>query len=153
MQLTRIPIQDFFWVETLPSKNSHGKWLPNNKTGQYGYEFRELLISRGFNPDGAKTAKEKHKLTEDIFKYLHSSPGNQDMEFNIRMGTLVLRYNANRQNGNISKTARAYNGSPEHRDKYAANVSEYFKALANLYANNTTYKKYASLYENSTLNA
>ncbi len=153
MQLTRAPIQDFLGAATLPGKGCpDGKWL-SNKTEQFGYEFRELLISRGFNPDGAKTAKEKHKLTEDIFKYLHSSPGNQDMEFNIRMGTLVLRYNANRQNGNISKTARAYNGSPEHRDKYAANVSEYFKALANLYANNTTYKKYASLYENSTLNA
>ena len=120
MQLTSAPIKDFLGY------NEKGSYDKNLKTHIYGYEMRDLLISRGFDVDNAKTNKEKSELADKIFNYLKN---NKDAEFNIKMGTLVLRRYQNisyKEGGHVDKTAYKYNNHPKHRQYYAKNVQGFY---------------------------
>lgn len=103
MQLTSAPIQDYLGYAA--DKKYH-----KIKEDSYGPEMEELLISRHFDPKSAQTQEEKEILYKNIFDYLTL---NEDPEFNIRLGTLVLRRYLNKSKGNVKLAAINYNGSSD----------------------------------------
>ena len=128
MQLTSAPIRDFLGF------GGNGQ-VYDIKVDKYGPEFVELMFSRGFDVTKAKTKLEKETLYRQIFNYLKD---NKDPEFNIRLGTLVLRFYTNKYDGDVYSAARNYNGSP-HKDRYANNVSNYNEILNDTVPSDTTY--------------
>ena len=120
MQLTSAPIKDILGGYT---KNKKLCFEDNIKTEKYGQEVVDLLKSRGFNVDCPPEARAA--LADDIMKYLKN---NKDADFNIRLGTLVLRYYLNKSEGNIQVTAQKYNGNSKDGIKFA-----YGKAVKNFY--------------------
>lgn len=128
MQLTSAPIKDFLGYA------ADGRYH-SLKTGQYGPEMEELLISRGFETSMAATSFAKSSVYKDVYNYLKE---NKDPEFNIRLGTLILRLYTDKANGNVKTAARNYNGSP-HKEKYSVNVARYNNLLQDTVPRDTTY--------------
>lgn len=133
MQLTSAPIKDYLGYAW------DGKYH-EIKEGLYGPEVKELLISRGFNPDDAQTQAQRQALYKDIYNYFKE---NKDAEFNIRFGTLVLRYYLNKSNGDIAEAAKNYNGS-SLKLTYSKNVMKYNEILSDTVPQDTTYRYIAS---------
>ena len=126
MQLTSSPILDFLnCTNTKPMTFSAGL-----KEDFYGPEFRELLTSAGFNPDNVKTPQQKIDFYKKIMNKLTL---NNDPEFNIRLGTLVLRYKLNNSNGDIYKAARNYNGNVSIGENGKPVRENYGKLVADWY--------------------
>ena len=111
MQITSIPVQDMLGAY----KNIHGKIIYGDtlKTEQFGVEFVKLFKSRGFNVNCSKSDKEK--LKSDIMDYLVK---NEDVDFNIRLGTLILRYKLKQAKGDVQLAAQNYNGNNKNNIKY-----------------------------------
>lgn len=128
MQLTSAPVKDFLGYAS--DRRYH-----STKVSQYGPELEELLISRGFNIQEAKTNAQKQELFSKIMDYLKT---NKDAEFNIRFGTQILSYYMNKADGNVRIAAKNYNGSP-HRETYSKNVSNYHQFQENSVPNDSTY--------------
>lgn len=128
MQLTSAPIKDFLGYAP------DGKYY-DLKVSKYGPEMEELLISRGFDTSSAGTTLAKSKVYDDVFNYLKK---NEDPDFNIRLGTLVLRYYTDKAKGDVKSAARYYNGSPL-KETYAKNVSKFNDLLAQTVPQDTTY--------------
>ena len=164
MQLTTAPIRDFLGYvskeiddgDNDPKTKAHEYYYAKIlKDSEYGWEMKELLLSRGFDPDlansltgteivetsvtkNSKTVKtrvvkkrnEKEKLVNAILNYLIK---NQDTDFNIRLGTLVLRYYQKNKGyetpGNVRQTAFNYNGNSALQRGYSINVDKYYKQL------------------------
>ena len=120
MQLTSAPIKDMLGGYT---KNKKLYYEDEIKTEQYGPEIKKLLKSRGF--DTNCPPEKRQELVDRIMAYLKT---NKDSDFNIRLGTLVLRYYLNKYDGNIQLAAQNYNGNSRHGIKYA-----YGKAVNNFY--------------------
>ena len=120
MQITTIPIKDMLGGYT---KNNKLYYTDKNKTNIYGPEAEELLKSRGFDVNCPKD--KKAELVNNIEKYLME---NNDIDFNIRLGTLILRKYLNKYNGNIELTAQNYNGNSKNKIKY-----KYGKAVKSYY--------------------
>lgn len=131
MQLTSAPIQDFLG-------KSMGKYKEGNTLNlkKYGLEVLQLLDSRGFKVQDAKTPEEKEKLEKEIMAYLKE---NKDEIFNIRLGTLILRYQLKAAKGNIQTAAKNYNGS-KFKEGYGKRVNEYANKLAKTAEQQTKYK-------------
>ena len=122
MQLTSAPIEDYLnkYSENIGGKQIT-KFAKKNKDNYYGWEMQELLESRGFNVK----QDEKKALVKEIMKFLKN---NDDADFNIRLGTLVLRYYQNQKggkNGNSRLAAYHYNGNPALQQAYARNVERF----------------------------
>ena len=70
---------------------------------------------------------------EELFKgELNLSGKNEDADFNIHIGTLVLRdYQNDKYSipGNVKDTAYNYNGHPAYQSKYSNNVDRYYKTI------------------------
>ena len=130
MQLTGAPIRDYLGCYKADSKNKIYKYSDDLKDGKYGFEMKSLLQSRGFDPEKADTDAKKERLAKDILNYLIK---NQDVDFNIRLGTLVLRYYQKNKGyetpGNVRQTAFNYNGNPALQRGYSINVDKYYKQL------------------------
>ena len=120
MQLTSAPINDILGGY---SKNKKLYFEENLKIDKYGPEVEELLKSRGFDVDCPP--EQRKNLVEDIMNYLKN---NKDIDFNIRLGTLILRYYLNKSNGDIQLAAQNYNGNGKRGIKYA-----YGRAVKNYY--------------------
>ena len=123
MQITRIPICDMLGGYT---KNGKVHYQYGLKTKQYGPELEELLICRGFNVNCPP--EEKETLEKNIIQYLKE---NKDGDFNIRLGTLILRYYLNKSNGNIKLAAQKYNGNAKNGIKYAygKDINKYYNQM------------------------
>lgn len=128
MQLTSAPINDYLGY-------AGNKKYYDIKDAQYGPEVEELLVSRSFNPREAKTQNEKKELYKQIMKYLKD---NTDAEFNIRLGTLVLRYYLNQADGDINIAAKNYNGS-SIKFSYAKGVTKNYEQFSDTVPQKTTY--------------
>ena len=127
MQITSKPIKDFLGYYSEEDKNSNIQTgYRMIKTWYYGQEMAELLESRGFNVTTAKTRDEKDKLAEQIENYLIA---NEDHDFNIRFGTLVLRRYMDTTNGDLKKAAYKYNNNATHRENYQKHVGEIYNVL------------------------
>lgn len=129
MQLTSAPIKDYLGF------SGDGKYH-SLKTVNYGPEMEELLASRNFDVNAATSQEEKQALYRRIYNYLKE---NKDPDFNIRMGTLVLRNYMNRSDGDIKRAARNYNGNPALRDKYSRYVVEYHENMEDTVPKDSTY--------------
>ena len=127
MQLTSIVIQDYLGLY-------EGKYY-DLKDNKYGPELKELLLSRGFNPD--VSASERGKLAANIFNYLAE---NNDKEFNIRLGTLVLRNQLNKNDGDAKMAAYHYNGNASLQKNYAAAVDKFYKDMVSVYPSDSLYR-------------
>ena len=129
MQLTSAPVNDYLGFA------GGGKYY-KIKDALYGPEVEELLTSRGFNVSEAVTPSQKRVLYKNIMAYLKE---NKDAEFNIHLGTLVLRYYMNKADGDVTIAAKYYNGGPR-KDDYSRNVTKnYNTELKNTVPNDTTY--------------
>ena len=128
MQLTSAPVNDYLGFA------GGGKYY-KIKDALYGPEVEELLTSRGFNVSEAVTPSQKRVLYKNIMAYLKE---NKDAEFNIHLGTLVLRYYMNKADGDVTKAAKYYNGSPR-KEYYSQKVTEYNTELKYTVPNDTTY--------------
>ena len=133
MQLTSAPVQDYLGYAGDKKYHQIKEWV-------YGPEVKELLSSRGFDPDQAQTQQQRNELYNDIREYLTK---NEDMEFNIRLGTLVFRNYLNRANGDVKEAAKNYNGS-SLKEYYSKNVMKYNKILSDTVPQDTTYRYIAS---------
>ena len=128
MQITSAPIRDFLGYYKKDGKGQYS----SNKINIYGQEMADLLKSRGFNVDCEN--KDKEALCSDIRKYLKE---NKDPEFNIKLGTLILRRCMVRAKGDPRKAARLYNGNTSLSkdegkricDIYANRVNKYYHNL------------------------
>ena len=128
MQLTSAPVNDYLGFA------GGGKYY-KIKDALYGPEVEELLTSRGFNVSEAVTPSQKRVLYKNIMAYLKE---NKDAEFNIHLGTLVLRYYMNKADGDVTKAAKNYNGSPL-KEYYSKYVTEYYTKFKDTVPNDTTY--------------
>ena len=72
---------------------------------------------------------------------------NKDPEFNIRLGTLVLRYYLDKTGGNVSRAAKLYNGS-SLKEEYARHVDKYNTLLRDTVKQDSiyNYKQYNIAY-------
>ncbi|MBR1776942.1 hypothetical protein IJ750_07715 [bacterium] len=95
-----------------------------NNIPKYGKEMRDLLKSHGFNPDCSKNLKAGE--AQKIWEYIKS---NKDPEFNIRFGTLMLRYQLKKSNGDMRIAAQNYNGHPKHKINYGKAVKSFYDKL------------------------
>ena len=86
-------------------------------------DFEKLLISRGFKPNCP--IEERKAEAEKIWNHIIS---NKDPEFNIRFGTLWLRYQLQKTSGNFRKAAINYNGSGT-RYQYGDSVYNFYNQL------------------------
>ncbi len=118
MQLTSSPIRDYLGY-------AGDKKYHTIKENIYGPEMEELLLSRNFNPKDAKTQEQREELYTKIFNYLTE---NKDPEFNIRLGTLVLRRYLNKSKGDIKTAATNYNGSSD-KLAYGEAVTQYHREI------------------------
>ncbi len=128
MQITRNPLMDYMGF------SGDGKLYSIRKT-KYGPEMEELLISRGFNPNEPKNKKEREEFVNKISNYLYK---NKDAEFNIRLGTIILRQLMDKHNGDIKTAALKYNGS-KHKAAYSEHVSGYYRLLEDKSDEDSTY--------------
>ncbi|MBE7703529.1 MAG: hypothetical protein E7Z89_05700 [Cyanobacteria bacterium SIG28] len=129
MQVTGAPIRNYLGCTKADYKNNIYVYKEKYKDQIYGHEMKELLKSRGFDPDKATNDKEKERLAKDILNYLIK---NKDADFNIRLGALILRDYQNditNDNGNIKETAFDYNGNPVLQDKYSREVRDYYNTI------------------------
>lgn len=127
MQLTTSPIADFL--------GKYKSQYYDIQESKYGPEMTDLLLSHGFDVNSAKTNAQKKALQDRIMAYLKK---NTDPEFNIRLGTLTMRYYMNRANGNVKTAATNYNGSP-HKIAYGIDVSGKYEKMDNAMPNDSTY--------------
>ena len=95
----------------------------NIKSKSYNKDFEKLLISEGFNPNCPLSERkaEAQKIWQKLIR-------NDDPEFNIRFGTLWLRYQLEKANDNFKTAAVNYNGSST-KYQYADSVSKFFNQL------------------------
>ena len=120
-QITSITIVDILGGQRINGKNVYKTDANNLK--KYGPEMEQLLKSKGFNPSCKK--EQKQAEFEKIWQYIKD---NEDPEFNIRFGTLLLRYHLRKSNGNIEIAARNYNGS-DHKIAYGKAVDNFYNTL------------------------
>lgn len=125
MQLTSAPIKDILGGYTKKRKLYFADYL---KTNLYGREVEQLLISRGFKTDCPPEQREE--LVNNIMNYLIN---NKDTDFNIRMGTLVLRYYLNKSDGNVQIAAQNYNGHLKHKIAYGKAVNNFYNQMNSLH--------------------
>ena len=126
MQITSIAVKDMLGAY---SKNKKLYYEKNFRTKVYGKEIISLLKSRGFDTD---CPPEKRKeLAKKIMAYLKQ---NNDGDFNIRLGTLLLRSRLNASNGDVQKAAQNYNGNSKNGIKYAygKTVSKNYNKMNNI---------------------
>lgn len=137
MQLTSAPINDYLGL-------SSDRQYHEIKDFLYGPETEELLSSRGFEPRKAQTQAARRSLYKNIYNHLLA---NKDPEFNIRLGTLVLRYYLDKTGGNVSRAAKLYNGS-SLKEEYARHVDKYNTLLRDTVKQDTiyNYKQYNIAY-------
>ena len=137
MQLTTAPIGDFLYKTQVENKKKGipAKYAAGTKESLYGVEMTDLLISRGFDVNAAQTTAQKKALEERIMAYLKK---NTDPEFNIRLGTLTMRYYMNKANGNVKTAATNYNGS-SGKILYGIAVSGKYEKMDNVMPNDSTY--------------
>lgn len=119
MQITSAPVKDIFGWD--------GRKYNQSKVSDklYGPEVVKLMASRGFDvncPENKKPA-----MVQKVLDYLKQ---NKDPEFNIRLGTLILRYYYYRANENIEIAAKNYNGSPQ-KVAYGRAVNQNFRNAVN----------------------
>lgn len=127
MQITSSPVKDMLGGYI---KNKRVYFAENLKVQKYGPELEELLISRGFNT--SSPPEEKGALADSIMRYLKE---NKDPDFNIRLGTLILRNYLYKSNGNIKLAAQNYNGNPKNGIKiaYGRAVKSYYNQMTELH--------------------
>ena len=132
MQITSAPIKDMLGGYT--NKNGKLRFQDELKTDKYGKEFVDLLKSRGFKVDCP--SNKRAVLVKEIMKYLRA---NNDPDFNIRLGTIILRNHLNASDGNIQLAAQNYNGNNKRGIKYAYGkaVYGYYKNMQALEQGNT----------------
>ena len=106
----------------------HWICFQNLNTKAYGTEIVELFKSRGFNVDCAP--QKRGEVAEQILSYLKA---NNDADFNIRLGTLILRNKLKAAKGNVQIAAQNYNGNSKNGIKYAYGkaVKNYYKQMNN----------------------
>ena len=119
MQITSAPVRDYL------GQIKKNLYDDSTKDFVFGPEMKELLISRGFDPDKCPPEK-KGQLAEDIMAYLRD---NKDYEFNIRMGALILRTKLNSSNGNEKEAFKNYNGHPKNKLAYSGAVNKNYNTL------------------------
>ena len=105
--------------------NKKNELLKSIISNKYGKEMADLLESQGYNLNITK-ASQKKALAKQIWKTIWD---NTDPEFNIRMGTLILRYKEKQKNGDFTRAARAYNGNPNYQDLYSRRVKSTYDIL------------------------
>ena len=141
MQITTITVADMlnnlsyklrgtekrgFYVE----KTKYGKGL---KQDLYGSDIIELFNSRGFKLTNNMTKAEKDVLLGEVVTYLRK---NTDPEFNIRLGTIILRAKLLKNDGDFTEAARDYNGNGKIikgsrvKDDYAKKVIDFYDAVS-----------------------
>lgn len=141
MQITTITVADIlnnlgyklrgtekrgFYVE----KTKYGKGL---KQDLYGSDIIELFNSRGFKLTNNMTKTEKDALLGEVITYLRK---NTDPEFNIRLGTIILRAKLLKNDGDFIEAARDYNGNERKiggtmiKDDYAKKVTSFYDAIS-----------------------
>ena len=103
-------------------KNESLRSIISNK---YGKEMADLLESQGYNLNITK-ASEKDDLAKQIWKTIYD---NTDPEFNIRMGTLILRYKEKQKKGDFALAAQAYNGNATNQVPYSRRVKSTYDIL------------------------
>lgn len=128
MQITSAPVKDMLGGYT--DKQNNLVYDSKFKIDKYGPEFVELLQSRGFNTDCPQEARDK--LRKDIVNYLIK---NKDPEFNIRLGTLILRYYLKTAKGNVALAAENYNGKDNTKTNYRKAVYKYYNQICNKLGN------------------
>ena len=103
MQLTGILINDMLGA-TEKKENGEYKFQKDLKTNVYGNEIIKLFKSRGFKVDCPPD--KRGAIVQQIMDYLKQ---NKDADFNIRIGTILLRKHLKKTNGDIEKAAQLYN--------------------------------------------
>ena len=143
MQITSSPIIDFMNATQKDFSNCSKGY----KVDQYGQEMRELLIQKGYNIDKAETKEQKKAIYQSIYEKLKL---NDDPDFNIRLGTLVLRKNLNSSQGDIYKAAYNYNGSPKYRQNYGTNVKKFYTEVNKTVPSDSTYSFHKTILASNT---
>ena len=110
MQLTSVVIEDML------GKGEKG-YQKELKTSVYGEEIIELFKSKNFNVD-CPPEKREH-IASKIKNYLKT---NKDTDFNIRIGTLLIRRHLKTTKGNIEKTGQLYNTVYDSYGKSIKNI-------------------------------
>ncbi len=128
MQITSSPVNDYLGL-------AGDKRYHEIKDFLYGPEAEELLASRGFNPKNAVTQTARKALYQNIYYYLKD---NKDPDFNIRLGTIIMRYYLDKADGNVELAAKRYNGS-SIKEEYAERVNKYNTILQDTVPNDTIY--------------
>ena len=128
MQITSSPVNDYLGL-------AGDQRYQEIKDFLYGPEAEELLASRGFDPKNAVTQTARKNLYKDIYNYLKQ---NKDPDFNIRLGTLIMRYYLDKADGNVELAAKRYNGS-SIKEEYADRVNKYNTLLQDTVPNDTIY--------------
>ena len=123
MQITSICIIELLGGDGDTMSNATYK-TDRNKIDTYGKEFRVLLKSKGFNPDCKK--EQKKYEAEKIWNHIIA---NTDPEFDIRFGTLWLRYKLIKSNINVKEAAKKYNGNIQIQQQYADSVYKFYNQL------------------------
>ena len=137
MQITTIAVADILGCTGYKGSIQSAKFAKENKINLYGIEVVELFASRGFDITSAKSEKEKRALTAAIMNYLTQ---NEDPEFNIKLGTLLLRTHLKRANGNFRNAAYNYNGNPKLQRQYAQDTSKFYTILSKKSLTQTHYQ-------------
>ena len=122
MQITSSPVLDIMGL----SGNVWGE----SKYQKYGHEVNDLLQSRGF--DTNCTLLDKPALCKSIMNYLKK---NKDPEFNIKLGTLILRRYLDKYDGNMSWASWGYNGNASASKTNGKPVQENYRESVNRYCN------------------
>ena len=116
MQITSVPITDYLGLDP------DGKYV-RLKKDVYGPEIEDLLKSRGFDPN--VPPEKRGALANKIVGYLIE---NKDAEFNIKLGTIVLRRKLQVADGDIKLAAQKYNAS-SGQVAYGKAVEKFYEAI------------------------
>ena len=91
-------------------------------------DFVDLCKSRGLDLTNLKSETDIKKAVNQIISWLTNVKKTKDYDFNIKLGTIILRYNLDRANGNVNVAARNYNGSAL-KYKYSENITRFYNTL------------------------
>ena len=117
--------------------NGETKYKINNytfdnyfKLPRYGTELIDLCNSRGFDLKNTMSDEEKVEFLSNLLKYIKE---NEDYEFNIRLGAILLRHELYEAKGDFQKAAKKYNDNENLREEYAKRTNTYYNELMDGY--------------------
>lgn len=120
MQITSSPV-DYMLRAVMGSYSS-------KIANYFNTDFVDLCKSRGIDITNLKTDSDVNRAKQQIISLLNNVEKTGDYDFNIKLGTILLRYNLDRAKGNVSVATRNYNGS-SLKYEYSRCVTGFYNTL------------------------